>query len=172
MVVGNVLGLIASIAMVISGIVLSKKKILIVEIIEVGLFTLADLIMGGVSGALVNFMNLISCILCYKDKLTLLAKILITIATVTISVTCNEPSILGVVLIISMLIYLWCLDLKDVVLFKCVLIFVMTVWCIYDISIRLYSAAIFDFLTVMMNVISVIHLERQKKIVHKREVYG
>lgn len=172
MVIGNIIGLLASIAMVISGIVLSKKKILLVEIIEVGLFTLADLIMGGVSGALVNFMNLISCILCYKDKLTLLAKILITIATVTISILFNEPSIFGIILIISMLIYLWCLDLKDVVLFKCVLIFGMTIWCIYDISIRLYSAAVFDFLTVMMNVISVMHIERQKKSEEKREIYG
>ena len=156
------MALIASLLMVYSGIIPEKKKILFVEIIEIGLFALSDYILGGIYGTIVNLISIIINYLCYKDKLNLNARIIITIVTVLIIL--NNLSPLGIVLCFTMLIYLWRMNVKNIKYFKFLMIFYMTVWMIYDYSIKLYSSVLFDFLTIIMNIISIIKLNKKTEI--------
>ena len=68
-VIGNIIALMASIAMVYAGILKDKKRILSAQTVQCGLFILSNIILGGIPGAIVNFLSCIRNILCYKGKL-------------------------------------------------------------------------------------------------------
>ena len=67
---GNIVALIASILMVISGSVKDRKKIIYIQTLQILGFTLSTLILGGYTGTIVNLISLFRNYLCYKDKLT------------------------------------------------------------------------------------------------------
>ena len=76
-------------------------------------------------------------------------------------------------LAITMLVYLWLMNVKNIKLFKLLLISYMIVWTIYDFSIGLYVSAMFDMLTILMNIISLFKIiekeKTRKKIKTKRK---
>ena len=74
---GNIIALIASILMVYSGIIKNKKKIIYVQSIQIGLFIISNLVLNGISGVIINSLNFVRNILCYKDKLDIKLKIII-----------------------------------------------------------------------------------------------
>ena len=79
LIIGNVAALLASIAMTLSGLFKNKKQIIFMQIIQVALAVISNLVLGGYVGAIVNFINLIRNIICYKDKLDIKGIIIITI---------------------------------------------------------------------------------------------
>ena len=85
LIIGNIIALVASIIMVYSGILKHKKKILYFQTIQIGLSVISNIVLGGISGAIINAINLIRNILCYKEKLKTKEKIIITLlATILI----------------------------------------------------------------------------------------
>ena len=70
-IIGNFFALMASIFMVLSGMLKSKKKILFVQTIQITLFIISNLVLGGITGAIVNVISLVRNVLAYKDKLDL-----------------------------------------------------------------------------------------------------
>ena len=84
-IIGNIIALIASILMVYSGILKEKKKILYIQTIQIGLFVIGNLVLGGITGAIINALGCIKNILYYKDKLGLKEKIIITVLAVVLS---------------------------------------------------------------------------------------
>ena len=66
LIIGNIVALMASVAMAISGILKDKKHILIVQAIQIGLFIVSNLVLGGYVGAIVNAISLVRNIICYK----------------------------------------------------------------------------------------------------------
>ena len=62
----------------------------------------------------------------------------------------------------SMVVYTILIDLKNVIKFKYLILFTMTMWLIYDIYIMSYTAAIFDLGTIIANIIAVIQIKRNK----------
>ena len=82
-IIGNIVALIASIIMVYSGYLKQKKQILYAQTIQIGLSVLSNIILGGITGAIINAISCIRNILCYKEKLNNVAKIvLIILATI------------------------------------------------------------------------------------------
>ena len=65
----------ASLAMLYSGFVEEKKKILYVQMIQIMLFVLSNIVLGGITGAIINVIFCVINILCYYDKLGLKEKI-------------------------------------------------------------------------------------------------
>ena len=68
-IIANIIAFIASLLMVYTGIMKKKSAILFVQTIQMALFVLSNLILGGITGAIINAINCIRNILCYKDKL-------------------------------------------------------------------------------------------------------
>lgn len=68
-IIGNIIALIASILMVYSGILKEKKKILYVQTILIGLFIIGNLVLGGITGAIINALGCIKNILYYIIKI-------------------------------------------------------------------------------------------------------
>ena len=162
-VVGNVIAFIAALIMVYSGLMKNKKKIIYAQSVQLGLISISDLIMGGITGAIVNLVSCVRNILCYKNKLNITAKILITLITTILSIKFNNLGFIGLLPLISTIVYIWTMDTKNVIKLKIVIIFTMITWFIYEMTIKLYISAIFDIANIIANIMTI------KKIKSKTE---
>jgi hypothetical protein len=161
-IIGNIIALIASLLMVYSGVIKQKKKILFIQTIQIGLSVISNIVLGGIVGAIINTLSCIRNILCYKDKLNISWKILISIIAIVLSVKFNNLGLIGILPLISTITYLWLMNTRDVVRFKCLIIFTMVLWFVYDLTIKSYSSAVFDLMTAITNIYSIIMLNNRK----------
>ena len=53
------------------------------------------------------------------------------------------------------------MDMKDVVKFKYLMIFTMILWFVYDLYIKSYTSACFDFMTIVVSIVSIIQIKRK-----------
>lgn len=162
-VIGNIIALIASIIMVYSGLLKQKKRILYAQTIQIGLSVLSNIILGGITGAIINTLSYIRNILCYKDKLDLKAKIVIIILATSLSLIFNNLGIVGLLPVISIITYSFLMNTQNVIKFKWLIIFTMLMWFIYDLFIKSYTSAAFDFMNIIANIISIIQIKLKNK---------
>lgn len=153
--IGNIIAFLASILMVYSGLLKQKQKILYFQTIQFGLAVISNIILGGVTGAIINVLSMIRNILCYKGKLGINEKIFITILSSILTLKFNNLGYIGLFPLISMIVYIWLMNTKNVKKFKLLIAFSMFMWFIYDIVIKSYSSAVFDFLSIVANIITV-----------------
>ena len=163
LIIGNLIALIASLLMLYSGYIKKKEKIIFVQTIQIGLLVVSNIVLGGISGAIINAISLIRNILCYKDKLNKIWKIVLIILSASLTLLFNNLGFVGLLPLVSTVAYIWLMDMKDVINFKYLIIFTMTMWLIYDIYIMAYTAAIFDFGTIIANIISILQIKKNKK---------
>ena len=130
-----------------------------------GLFVLSNIVLGGITGAIINALSCIRNILCYKNKLDLKAKIILILLSTILSLIFNNLGLIGLLPVISTVVYILLMNTKDVIKFKWLSIFTMLMWLVYDLFIKSYTSAIFDFMNIMANIISImqISLRNNKK---------
>lgn len=162
-VIGNIVALIASILMVYTGFIEKKKKIIYIQIIQAGLFVASNLILNGITGAIISIIGCIRSILCYKNKLGLKEKIILTIISVVFSLTLNNNGIIGLLPMASTIVYMWLMNVKDEVKFKYLNIFTTTMWLIYGLSINSYTSSGFNIATIIANFITISKMKRNNK---------
>ena len=164
LILGNIIALIASILMVYSGLIKNKKKILLIQTTQISLSVVSNIVLGGITGAIINTISLIRNIICYKDKLETIEKIIITILSITLSLIFNNLGLIGLLPVISTVTYVWLMNEKDIVKFKFLIIFTMLLWGVYDLTIKSYTSSVFDFMTVLTNIISIYKINKKLKI--------
>jgi hypothetical protein len=157
--IGNVIALVASLLMVYSGFLKNKKNILYVQTVQIGLSVASNIVLGGITGAIINALSCIRNILCYKDKLDIKAKIIITILAVILSFAFNNLGMIGLFPLISTVLYIWLMNTKDVIKFKLLIIITMVIWFVYDLYIKSYTSAIFDFANIIANIIAIAQIK-------------
>ena len=160
-VIGNIFSLISSILMVYSGYVKKKKKIIFIQTIQIGFSVISNIVLGGITGTIINALNCFINILCYKDKLGITAKIIISFLAITLSLKFNNLGVLGIFPLISSIAYIWLMNIKDVTKFKILVIFTMVMWGVYDIVIKSYASAVFDIANIIANLISIYQIKRK-----------
>ena len=160
-IIGNIIALIASILMVYSGMLKQKKKILYFQTVQIGMSVISNIILGGITGAIINALSMIRNILCYKNKLGLKEKIIITFKF-------NNLGYIGLLPLISTVSYIWLMNIKDVRKFKLLIIFTMLMWLIYDVVIKSYTSAIFDFMNIIANMLTLLQIKLVKKVKNYR----
>ena len=156
---GNIIALIASILMVISSSLKDRKKIIYVQTIQILFYTISDLILGGYTGAIINAISLVRNILSYKDKLTNPWKATIIILSVLLSLYFNNLGFLGLLPIISTVTFTLFMNVKSTIKLKLLIIFTMVLWLIYDIAIKSYTSAAFDFFSAIANIVTLIQIK-------------
>lgn len=57
---------------------------------------------------------------------------------------------------------LWYAKTKDVRKFKLLIIFTMLMWLIYDVVIKSYTSAIFDFMNIIANMLTLLQIKLVK----------
>lgn len=142
---------------------LKKKKFLYAQTIQIGLSVLSNLILGGITGAIINALSCIRNILCYKNKLNIIAKIILILFSIILSIMFNNLGVIGLFPVIITVTYILLMNIKDVVKFKWLIIFTMLMWLIYDVYIKSYTSTIFDFMNIVANIISIIQINNNKK---------
>lgn len=162
-IIGNFIAVIASLLMVYTGFIKNKKKILYIQTIEISLFVISNVILGGITGAINNAITCIRNILCYKNKLGLKEKILIIILASILTIFFNNIGIIGLLPLIALILYTSFMNIQDIIKFKILLIINSAIWLIYDIYVNLYTSAIFDLATIISNIISIIQIKKQIK---------
>ena len=162
LIIGNIIALIGSLLMVYTGVIKNKKGILIVQSLQIAMFAISNLVLNGISGFIINSINFIRNIICYKDKLSLIVKILLSIISIVLIVYFNNLGLIGYLPLISALIYLWFMTINDVIKFKIVLIVSVILWLIYDLTIKSYTASLFDLITIIVSIISIIRMKINK----------
>lgn len=162
-IIGNIIALVASILMVCAGYLKQKKKILYVQTIQIGLFVISNVILGGITGAISNVLGFIRNILCYKDKLGLKVKIIFVFLLITLGLSFNNLGIVGLLPVICAVVYILLMNTKNIINFKLLIIITMFMWGIYDIYIKSYTSAVFDFMNIVANIISIVQIKLKKK---------
>jgi len=64
--------------------------------------------------------------------------------------------------LISTVSYIWLMNIKDVRKFKLLIIFTMLMWLIYDVVIKSYTSAIFDFMNIIANMLTLLQIKLVK----------
>ena len=159
LIIGNIIALIASLLMVYSGILKEKKKILYIQTVQIGLSVVSNIVLGGITGAIINAISMIRNIICYKGKLRFKEKGIITILSIILSIQFNNLGLIGFLPVVSTVTYVWLMNIKDAKKFKLLIAFTMLLWLVYDVTIKSYASAIFDFMTLIANIITIFQIK-------------
>lgn len=159
-IIANIIALIASILMVIAGLQKRKKTILLIQIIQIALSVISNLLLGGYTGAIINALSCIRDILCYKDKMGVKEKIIIILLAVGLSLVFNNLGWIGLLPVVATVVYIIFMNTKDVVKFKSLIIFSMIMWLVYDLYIKSYTSGVFDFMSIIANIIAIWQIKR------------
>lgn len=162
-ILGNFVALIASILMIYVGTIKEKSRIIFVQTIQIMITIVGNVILGGITGAIINVICCIRNILCYKEKLSKTVQIILIVLSVIFSLIFNDLGLIGLLPLISTVIYTIFMNIQDVVKFKILIMVTTFMWFIYDFTILAYSAAIFDLLCVFTNFITIIKIKMSKK---------
>ena len=161
-IIGNIIALMASIIMVYSGYLKQKKKILYVQTIQIGLSVFSNIVLGGITGAIINAISCVRNILCYKEKLNNISKIILIVLATILSLYFNNLGNIGLLPLISTITYILLMNIKNVIKFKYLIIFTMILWFFYDLYIKSYTSACFDAMCIITNMGSIIQMNKQK----------
>ena len=74
----------------------------------------------------------------------------------------NNLGYIGLLPLISTVSYIWLMNIKDVRKFKLLIIFTMLMWLIYDVVIKSYTSAIFDFMNIIANMLTLLQIKLVK----------
>lgn len=163
LIIGNVIALIASILIIIVSYAKNKKQILILQTTQVALLAISNFILGGIPGAIINAITVVRNILCYKEKLTNRNIAIITILLVTISLYFNNLNLIGLLPLISTVLYTIYINTKSTIKLKLLILLNMICWGIYDFIIMSYTSAIFQFIAIFTGIISIYQLISKKE---------
>ena len=162
-IIGNSIATIASVLMIYVGMIKERKKILFVQILQIMLLVISNFVLGGIVGGIINIICVIRNILSYYDKLDLKWKIILSVLSVGLSITFNNLGMIGLLPMFSTVLYIWLMNIKDVIKFKWLIVFTNFTWLIYDIMIISIVTAVCDLLSVITGVISINSIKKDNK---------
>lgn len=162
--IGNILGFMASVLMVFAGCIKSKKKIIFWQTVEVILAGIGYFVLGSYVAAANMGIGSIRNVLCYKDRLTFVAKIVLAVLYAVLSFAFNNVGWIGIALLIGSVASLFIIDIKNVVLFKFLGMCGMFVWAVHDFSVQSYVAFIFDIGTIVALAVSMFQIKKTVKL--------
>lgn len=160
--IGNMIALAASILQASSGLVKNKQKIIYMHSVQKIFGVISNLVLCGITGALMNLVGFIRNVLCYKHKLGIKEKIILIILSTALSLYANEINAISFLPMIATIIYTLLMDIKDIIKFKRLALVTTIMWFIYDIFINSYTGALFDLAYILTNLITIIRLKLAK----------
>lgn len=164
LIIANAIDLLAAIVQVSSGAIKEKTKILIVQTVQLLMQGISMLLLGGVTGAINNVLSCLRNYLCYKDKLNLVWKIIIVVISAALTLIFNEQGLLGILPAVVCTIYIFLMDIKDLIGFKWLTTLSFLPWMFYHFMLGSYVGAAFDAATIITNAITLFTMIRNKKL--------
>lgn len=162
-IIANIIDLMAAVVQVGSGAIKKKSKILIVQTIQLLMQAVSMLLLGGVTGAVSNVLSCFRNFLCYKDKLNIVWKIILIVASIGFTIALNDQGFLGIIPAAVCTVYIIFMDVKDPVKFKLLVTLSFVPWAVYHFILKSYTGAIFDAATVVTNTVTLIKMVKENK---------
>ncbi len=157
-IIANIIDFVAAIVQVGSGAIKKKSRILIVQTVQLLMQAVSMLLLGGVTGAVSNVLSCFRNFLCYKDKLNVVWKVILIIASIGFTIALNDQGFLGIIPAAVCTIYIIFMDIKDPVKFKLLVTLSFVPWAIYHFVLKSYTGAAFDALTVVTSTVTLIKM--------------
>lgn len=162
LIIGNVIGLIGSIVMVIGGNIKNKNKALTTQTIQLIILGISNVILGSISGLIINLISVIRNILSNFNKLNKIAIALIIIVSSILTIKYNNLGIIGYLPLINNTIFIIFMNTKSDINFKVLTIFYITLWLIHDLYIKAFTTSIFDIGTIISSFIAIYRIKHEK----------
>lgn len=161
--IANIIDFLASMVQVGSGVLKSKSKILISQIVMLIMQTVSMFMLGGITGAISNIISCIRNYLCYKEKLNWPIKIILIIIQLVMTIKFNTQGALGWIPFIVCTVFVIFMDIKDEIKFKILVTVSFLPWCFYFFAIKSYTGGTFAAITTFTNLIALISMIKDKK---------
>ena len=153
-VIGNVLSLVASVWMMVAGPIREKGRTLWHQTGYVAVFLVADVILGGISGAVASAVTIVRNAMYETGRYRPWMTVPFVVAHYTLSYAIGRtasplwllPPTASSILVASLLV-------SSDRPFKMMMIVELLLWLVYDISIMAYTGAVFDILCIATNMI-------------------
>ncbi len=162
LIIGNVIALIASIFMVIAGLLNDRRQILVVQIIQMTLFIISNVVLGGYTAVVVNAISIVRNIVAYKGKLTNNVSYFLLVLTTIFTLIFNNHFIIGLLPLVGTIVFTLSLNNKNITKLKLALSFSMLMWLIFDLYIKSFSSALFDFLSMAAGIMTIYQIKNKK----------
>ena len=162
-IIANIIDFVAAIVQVGSGAIKKKSRILIVQTVQLLMQAVSMLLLGGVTGAVSNVLSCFRNFLCYKDKLNVVWKVILIIASIGFTIALNDQGFLGIIPAAVCTIYIIFMDIKDPVKFKLLVTLSFVPWAVYHFILKSYTGAIFDVATVVTNAVTLFKMVKDNK---------
>lgn len=159
-VIANIIDFIAAMIQVASGTVKNRRRILLFQILQIGLQTVSMTLLGAIPGAISNVLSCIRNYLCYKDIFTLPVKILLILLSGILTALFNNQGLLGWLPFAVCTFYVIFMDIKDPVKFKILVTLTFIPWIPYHLFIKSYTGAFFAFATVLTNCFTLFQMKK------------
>ena len=160
-VIANVIDLLASVVQIYSGTVKEKGKILLLQILQLGMQAVSMLLLGAITGAISNVLSCIRNYLCYKNIFTLPIKIILIVLSGVLTICFNNQGLLGYLPFAVCTVYVLLMDMKDPFKFKVLVTLTFIPWIFYYLIIQSYTGAFFAIATVIANVKTLITMKKE-----------
>ena len=157
-IIANIIDFIASMVQIYSGTVKSKQKILLLQILQLGMQSVSMLLLGAIPGAISNVLSCIRNYLCYKDIFNWPIKMILIVVSGILTVLFNNQGLLGWLPFVVCTVYVLLMDIKDQVKFKVLVTATFVPWIFYYLIIKSYTGAFFAAATVIANVWTLIKM--------------
>jgi len=148
-VIANVIDFIASMVQIYSGTVKDKGRILLLQILQLGMQTVSMVLLGAIPGAISNVLSCIRNYLCYKNIFTWPIKIILIVLSGVLTVAFNNQGLLGYLPFAVCTVYVLLMDMKDPVKFKLLVTLTFVPWVFYFLIIKSYTGAFFAAMSVV-----------------------
>lgn len=161
-IIGNIIAFIASVFMVIAGLLNERKQILAMQIIQMTLFIISNIVLKGYTAVVINAISIIRNLFAYKDKLSNMVSYILLALTAVFTFIFNNHFIIGLLPLVGTIVFTLNLNNKSIIKIKLALSFSMLMWLIFDIYIQSYSSALFDFLSMAAGIITIYQIKTKK----------
>lgn len=162
-VIANVIDFLASMVQIYTGTVKEKGRILVLQILQLGMQTISMILLGAIPGAISNVLSCIRNYLCYKNMFTWPIKIILIVLSLVLTVPFNNQGWLGYLPFVVCTVYVLLMDIKDPFKFKVLVTATFVPWIFYFFIIKSYTGAFFAATTVATNVWTLIQMNRESK---------
>lgn len=159
---GNLFSLAGSLMMVSIGFLKKRENVLGAQCFQFSLMGIGNLILGGMTGALSNFIGLIRNLICYKAGITVPLKIFFILLQSGLSLYVNNKGLIGLLPVAAAVIFTWFMDIKSDMGMKILLISTQCMWIIYDFTVLNYVAVVFDILFLCSNCVGIYRIRKSQ----------
>lgn len=162
-IIAQVLLLIGSLLMVVSGLPKNRKTILTLQNSQLVFMTAGLVLLGSITGAATNIIGIVRNTLSNKGRMSRNIQLILILATIVITVPLNTLGWVGMLPIISACAFTIAVRCNSIITYKSIFIFTCVLWLVHDIYVKAWATVPFDMFGIITNLISIFQTIKQVK---------